>query len=616
MGLGPPVSRARRGRLALLATLIFLLAFGARLLSWHDAAQEVGKVQTSVTHDYQRTGRLILEGGLGSFLRADSPLADPDLMGHPPGYKVLWAASYGLFGETDVPVQLFQILCDSAAAVLVFLIAGALFPAGAAAAAGLLVALAPQFTWNSVLLLPDTLAVLPVLAALYLLVRAHERQGVWRVLGAGALIGVSCWLRANALLMAPFLCLLMPVLFGRGRRLRYAAALVGGALLVIAPVTVRNAVVFGHFIPLSLGAGQTLLEGIADYDEEGRFGIPATDLGIMRQEAEAHGRPDYAQTLFGPDGIRRERMRVARALRVVRENPAWFAGVMVRRAASMLRLERARLIEPHPPVTHALADHYEGPPEWAAATADLLGGGQLLAPGASLAPEPDGRALRLRAGRAGYGDIYASPPAPVRPGTDYVFRLPLKLEEGRLVLRVEETGGEGGSRYVSTVVDLVEGKAAAEQPERVVQLPFAARGAGRVRLVVAGGGPAEPSSSALVGAADLRALGPASHTWTRWPRLLLRAVQKLFVTAVVLPLVVAGLFLLVRARRWRAIAVLLAVPAYYFCVQSAVHTEYRYVLAVHYCLFVVAGYALHRGGLALGRAWARARRREPEAPSL
>jgi hypothetical protein len=81
----------------------------------------------------------------------------------------------------------------------------------------------------------------------------------------------------------------------------------------------------------------------------------------------------------------------------------------------------------------------------------------------------------------------------------------------------------------------------------------------------------------------------------------LRAVQKLFITAVFLPLYLAGLALLLRARQKRELAALLAVPLYFLCFQSALHTEYRYVLAVHYLLFVVAAVALHRAGLAAQR---------------
>ena len=99
----------------------------------------------------------------------------------------------------------------------------------------------------------------------------------------------------------------------RGLRLRFASALIAGALAVIVPVTIKNWVVFGHFVPLSLGAGQTLLEGIADYDTEKQLGIPQTDLGIMRQEAQWYQRRNMA--MLSVPWIKRERMRRARASR-------------------------------------------------------------------------------------------------------------------------------------------------------------------------------------------------------------------------------------------------------------------------------------------------------------
>src|SRR5439155_23954386 len=104
-----------------------------------------------------------------------------------------------------------------------------------------------------------------------------------------------------------------------------------------------------------LEAGKTLLEGIADYDPQGKFGIPNTDLGIMKQEAEQSQRPDYYGTLFNPDGVERERARLSRGFAVIRLHPLWFSGVMARRAASMMRLERSRLISTEPPVSHSLA---------------------------------------------------------------------------------------------------------------------------------------------------------------------------------------------------------------------------------------------------------------------
>jgi 4-amino-4-deoxy-L-arabinose transferase-like glycosyltransferase len=422
--------------------LVFAAALGARLLCWRDARVEAREVQSAVTENYRHQARLLSENGAASFFDPGSPTNDPDLLGHPPGYPFVLALVRGLSGESDTAVQIFQIVCDSLAAALVLLVAAELLPFRAAVTAGALAALAPQFCWNSILLLPDTLAVLPVLLALLLLLRADRGRTLLKTLAAGALVGLSCWLRANALLLAPFMLLAVPFLFERGRRVRASLALVAGAFLAVAPLTVRNAVVFGEFIPVSLGAGQTLVEGVGDYDPEERFGLPDTDVELQRQEAEAYARPDYAATLFGHDAVARDRARRARAFAVIRAHPLWFASVMARRAASMLRLERVPL--------------------------------------ASSTPVAEGR--------------------------------------------------------------------------------------------------------------------------TRPLRLTLRAAQRLFITAIFLPLYLLGLLVLARARRTRALAALAVVPLYYLCVQSALHTEYRYVLGVHYFLFIAAAVTLYHLASAARRA--------------
>jgi hypothetical protein len=77
--------------------------------------------------------------------------------------------------------------------------------------------------------------------------------------------------------------------------------------------------------------------------------------------------------------------------------------------------------------------------------------------------------------------------------------------------------------------------------------------------------------------------------------------RNLYTTSHLTPLVAIGVMLLAVARRWRAIIILLAVPAYYLCAQSAFHTEYRYILAIHYFLFVMAAVTLYVVGAGIGR---------------
>src|SRR5882724_7864183 len=380
-------------RRIVIAILIFLIAFGVRVLTWHDTRLEVGKVQSAVVADYQRDAELLRAGGVSSFFSSSSPLADLNNLGHPPGYSFLIAAVYSL-KHSVAAVQFAQITADSLSAVLIFLIVAELFPLTAGVVAGLLAAFSPQFAWNSVLLLPDSISVLPILLAIFLLARGLRKPRILNFLIIGALIGLSCWLRANAMLLPLFVAAAVPLLIksenqtasrmlanrrqDAGAPWRFTLAVVCGTLLIILPLTIRNAIVFHRFIPLSLGAGQTLLEGIADYDKESKFGIPNTDMGIMKQESEIYQRPDYYGTLFNPDGVERERARLSRGFAIIRSHPLWFAGVMAKRASSMVRLERSRLISTDPPISHSIEAIDKMHSVWSATPNQLLTGGVAL----------------------------------------------------------------------------------------------------------------------------------------------------------------------------------------------------------------------------------------------
>lgn len=592
-------------QIAVVSLLIFLVALGVRLLSWHDTRLEVGKVQSVVVSDYQRAGRLIREGGFSGFFSTSGPLADPNLLGHPPGYPIALAILHAVFGESNNVVQFFQITCDAFAAVVVFLIAIELLQLGVGIIAGFLVAFAPQSSWNSVLLLPDTLAVLPILLAIYFLTRAVKKPRLKTLILAGIFVGLSCWLRANALLMTPFLALAVLILFPGNRRLRFAGALLFGGVLVIAPLTIRNWIVFNHFIPVSLGAGQTMLEGISDYDPARRFGIPNTDMGIMKMEAEQYNRPDYYSMLFAPDGIKRERMRLARAFGVIRDNPIWFAGVMVRRAGSMLRLERARVVSYQPAVTQNLTVD-QTKRVWSGNLPELLTQAVEKSANAQLSiandPPVDAGgtdqtpALRISSDNAKYGVQLKTAPVAVARRHDYLFRIPVLVEEGRMTIDV--VGTQTGKAYASVVIENAEVKEGSAQPRKVIELPFASANEEQVSLEWRNAAPPSGRSRVDVGQMELYALGPSSFLWTRFPRLFAGSIQRLFITAVMLPLAFIGAAFLVWRRAWRILFLLLIVPGYYFCFQSMLHTEYRYVLAIHYFLFVLVAVAVYEVELA------------------
>jgi len=568
-----------RGVLVLLCLILFILAFAVRTLTWQDNRRDAWRVQTGVTASYKDYARQLARGDFKVFA------SDTIHIGHPPGYPIVLATVFKTIGESDTAIQFIQIVIDSFAIVVLFLIAAELMPLNVAILAGLLASLSPQFAYFSVLLLPDSLVILPILLAVYLIVRAVKTSNLYLFLFAGALIGISCWFRANAFLLPLLLASLIPILVQKKRRLLAAGAIVIGAALVIAPVTIKNAIVFHRFIPLSLGAGQTLLEGIADFDESGRFDIPNTDRGIMTQEAQWSGKPEYATVLFGQDGFDRERMRLARGSSVIRSNPVWFAGVIARRAVASLRLDPVPRLHADSPVSYNAANLEPGIVVWRTNATDLPVNG-VFSKSAQLTKED--QLLRIRTFGNNYEDQFVSEPIGVQPHYDHVMQLPVKLEEGRVLLKVIEA--DGTRELASVGIDVSEVVSARTQPTNFVSIPFVSSGSNQVQFAISHN--AANSTELLVGPVALFQVGPTGFEWLRYVRLPIRYIQSAFKTSIMTPLVLIGLGLLVLRRQWKTAGILLAVPAYYLLVQSALHTERRYVYVIHFFFLILASVTL------------------------
>lgn len=567
-----------RKHIALLCLSIFLLSFAVRTLTWQDNHNDAWKVQTSVTARYKESGRQLVAKDFKGFV------SDVPRLGHPPGYPILIGTIYAFAGESDSIVQFIQITIDSAAVVVLFLIALEVFQQlSIAILTGVLAGLSPQFAYFSVLLLPDSLVVLPVLLSIYFIVRSRRHYRLSSFLISGALIGLSCWLRANALLLPLFLAALAVLVVPRGKQLSAALTIIAGAILVVAPITIKNGVVFHRFIPLSLGTGQTLLEGIADYDEHNHFNVPKTDLGLQRQEADWFKRPSYADGLFNEDGIERDRMRIARGFQIIRSHPPWFMTVVFERALASTRLDPVPRLLPESPVSHPLDT--SKPPIWQNTPVELMGGERSARANFSMV---DDTWLRINSDDESYGNQLTSELIRVEPFSDYVLTIPLKLEQGRVNVRV--TSGDMQVVLGSLVVDVTEGVDPNDQSTKQLTLPFVSAKNSQVRLAIANN--ASGHSTMLVGTPRLIQLGPSSFTWLRYVRIPLRVLQRVFTTAWILPFVLIGIGVLICKRRWQELAILLAVPAYYLFVQSALHTERRYVYVIHFFFLVLVGVAM------------------------
>jgi hypothetical protein len=610
-------SSSTRTRLIVAGAIVFLMSFGVRLLHWQDYRLDIGSKQSSLVSRYHQQAQRMLDGDGILYPRDSDDHASTQLILHPPGYSIFIAGLFAVFGKSDNSLVFAQIFCDSFAAAMVFLIAVELLSITASTIAGLLVAFSPHLAFHALMLLPESLSVLPILVAVWLLIRAGKKPRLAAIISAGAMIGLSCWLRSNNLLLAPWLAvLLIPALFQRGSRIKFAAAFVGATLLVISPITIRNWIVFGRFVPLSLGSGITMIEGIADYDKENRFGMPASDAQAKWKDVEWHDRPDYSVGLWQPDGIERDRYRFARGLDVIRRNPVWFGSVMVRRAASMLRYNdsisqgwpadtaHAPILTTEPPFGHQHAITEE--PVWSASPADMLGAGRVFSPQAECVLGDGG--LTVLGDNSDYGDQFASAPLAVDKNTDYVLKVPLSLIQGRVVLKITSTDRRIMlASYVLTTTQAEEDEipnddaAAVTNALTEASLPFATGARTDILLVVSNNGPSPVAPQVALGQVQLFEQGPTPGLWTRVVRPAVRGVERnLYTTSHLLSLIAVGIVLTALTQRWRLLLVLLAVPTYYLIAQATLHTEYRYILPMHYFLFVMAAVPLACvGGLIL-----------------
>jgi len=361
-------------------------------------------------------------------------------------------------------------------------------------------------------------------------------------------------------------------------------------MLVIAPITLRNFIVFHRLVPLSLGAGQMLNVGIGDYDPERRFGLPGTDLETVTGEATRYGRPDYASSLFGGNGIDRDQDRVSRALAVIKAHPFWFGSIVARRGLSMFKLERVRPVMIQPAPTHSLNPGAQAAPAHSLAPWALTLESSSWE-NATVALAADNNSARVTMTPKELWPHSCSVVFSVEKHADYVLRIPIRVDQGNVVINVRDAVGTVLAS--STVLHPLETSPIISPGLATVVVPFLSDDSQNVVIEFANEGRRSVTTAFETGSIELFKLGPSSLNWTKYPRAIVHLAQTFFLSAWVLPLAIVGVVLLLGVGQKRFLLILALVPLYYICTQSMLHTEYRYVMAIQYCLFASVAAAIY-----------------------
>jgi 4-amino-4-deoxy-L-arabinose transferase-like glycosyltransferase len=177
----------------------------------------------------------------------------------PPGYSTLLGGVYRVVGIEPVAGELLNAVIGAATVGVLVLVVGAALDRGVAIAAGVGLAVLPgPILWTDVLV-SETLYTALFVVMIGLVLRSSPS---WRwAVCLGVVIGLAALVRGEA-----FTWLLLPVVLwwprvGRRQLASCVALSVVAIAIVIAPWTIRNAVVMDAFVPVATNASQTLWSG-------------------------------------------------------------------------------------------------------------------------------------------------------------------------------------------------------------------------------------------------------------------------------------------------------------------------------------------------------------------
>ena len=240
-----------------------------------------------------------------------------------PLYPFLLWGFFEVFGESWAVLFLVQQLATVVTAALMAACAHRLAGTGAGlASAGLLLAYHPVLYFAS-RPVGETVALMLLVAALFFVTRPE----CGCALGAGVLGGLATLARPNLLLVL----VLWAGFEAYRRRWTRSALIVVGIAAVLIPVTLRNGLVSGHFVPISSNPGITLYHGNGP-GARGIGKLPAGFSGRLSTQREEATQIAASRSGVQLDPVEADRWWGRQALRVRWDDPGDTVKLLLRRA--------------------------------------------------------------------------------------------------------------------------------------------------------------------------------------------------------------------------------------------------------------------------------------------
>ena len=315
---------------------IFLLAIAVRLVFvW---LYPGSAYYSGITGEYLDAAKNLLSGhGLSAYVDV-APFSSGathftylPFIGRPIGY-VLYFVVIALFvGMQPIAFQIGQAIITSCSVFLVAALVRESFgPSDRTERivkwAAILAAVWPNQARFEIALLPDGIVTLIMLAIPLLLIKyIHSRNSKY-LFYAALTLGASIFFRPDLVLLPPFLLVALLLILPWKETLKIAVLL--GVVLAIAVGinTWKNYAISGEIVPLNLGSGTTMYEGISQFGDT--LGTTYAD------ERVSHNVFDTKQ-LFYPNGKTNDQKLFVIAVDTIKHHPWFYATVVLRRIPLM-----------------------------------------------------------------------------------------------------------------------------------------------------------------------------------------------------------------------------------------------------------------------------------------
>ena len=306
---------------AFLARLIFVLIFPG------------GSYFDGISNSYTHVAENILQGRGMVTLVDTAPLSSPEpnwnyvpFIDRPIGYLLLLLVPYALFAH-PVSIQVLHAMLSALTAISLYRVGQRIVSENASWRAALVYALWPLSARFEIAALPDAVMPFFLVLTLWLLLRGlTERSLKWYLL-TGISSGIGMTMRPDILFLPLFLIVGMFLLKSAQGRRNGAALVLVGVGIVVGAHTIRNyGATEGRILPLGLGNGISMWEGISQFGDT---------LGTLYGDDRLAKLEGYRAWAY-PDGIERDRKRFQDAIGIISSHPLWYAEMMLKRIPVLL----------------------------------------------------------------------------------------------------------------------------------------------------------------------------------------------------------------------------------------------------------------------------------------